>query len=648
LRLSPMLKLPEKVDEYFPYRIIRPYQDEFINAIYEAIEKQKHIVIEGCNGLGKTVSALSACLPTVKQKDMQLLYVAKTHRQHDRVIEELKAISKHQVSGVSLRGRSEMCFHPFIIRHASDARSAMEICELLKKRHQCPYYANIETKAEASIDLQLHIASNAYTATEIQELCRKEKFCPYEITKLVLSQVDVVALSYLYVFDQTVRNVFLKHLERPLAKLVLVVDEAHNLPDTAVDIASDQLTLFSIRRAEQEARQFNHRDITAFSSMLRTIIEKMTPKNEKETLIKPDLFIEMIERETEVGDLKDFSDHLHRAGNTVRQRLLSEGKFPQSYIHRMGEFFSFWLETAKDEAFAHTLSKYITQRGTSSARLEIVALDPSKITKPIFSAVYSSVIMSGTLEPLESYVKIIDLPADTVQKAVPSPFPKEHILSLVSCGVTTAMEQRTTSMYKKIIARITEVTENTPANTGIFTASYEVLNALLNAGIKEAVSKPLLHEERGMKSKENERLINRFKSYAKRGGAVLLGVQGGRSSEGADYPGDQMNAVVVVGVPYAEPTPKVRAQIDYYEKRFPKLGREYGYVLPALKKAAQAAGRPMRTLEDKGAIIFLDYRYATLYCQKFLPLWIRRSLKTLPDEDKLIMGELNVFFGKNV
>jgi DNA excision repair protein ERCC-2 len=106
--------------------------------------------------------------------------------------------------------------------------------------------------------------------------------------------------------------------------------------------------------------------------------------------------------------------------------------------------------------------------------------------------------------------------------------------------------------------------------------------------------------------------------------------------------------VVVVGVPYAEPTPKVRAQIDYYEKRFPKLGREYGYVLPALKKAAQAAGRPIRTLEDKGAIIFLDYRYATLYCQKFLPLWIRRSLKTLPDEDELIMRELNVFFGKNV
>ncbi|MEM2102908.1 MAG: helicase C-terminal domain-containing protein, partial [Candidatus Bathyarchaeia archaeon] len=149
---------------------------------------------------------------------------------------------------------------------------------------------------------------------------------------------------------------------------------------------------------------------------------------------------------------------------------------------------------------------------------------------------------------------------------------------------------------------------------------------------------------RGMKSKENELLINRFKSYAKKGGAVLLGVQGGRASEGTDYPGDQMNSVAIIGVPYAEPTPKVKAQIDYYEKRFPKLGREYGYVLPALKKAAQAAGRPIRTLEDRGALVFLDHRYATSYCQKFLPLWIRRDMKTLPNENGLISRELRMFF----
>jgi len=200
-------------------------------------------------------------------------------------------------------------------------------------------------------------------------------------------------------------------------------------------------------------------------------------------------------------------------------------------------------------------------------------------------------------------------------------------------------------MYKKLVKRVAEVVRYTPANVGVFTASYEVLERLLDAGMENVLDKPLLHEHRGVSSRENDRLIAKFKSYAKREGAVLLGVQGGRSSEGADYPGDQMNSVVAVGVPYAEPTSKVSAQIRYYERCFPGHGREYGYVVPALKKAAQAAGRPIRTLEDRGAIIFLDYRFATKYCQLFLPLWIRRGIKTLPDEDGAIAKELILFYG---
>ncbi len=105
-----------------------------------------------------------------------------------------------------------------------------------------------------------------------------------------------------------------------------------------------------------------------------------------------------------------------------------------------------------------------------------------------------------------------------------------------------------------------------------------------------------------------------------------------------------MNGVAVVGVPYGEPTARVDAQIKYYDSCFPGHGREYGYVVPALKKAAQAAGRPIRTLEDRGAIVFLDYRFATAPCQHFLPLWIRRDLKTLPDQPNQIKQQLKDFY----
>jgi DNA excision repair protein ERCC-2 len=278
--------------------------------------------------------------------------------------------------------------------------------------------------------------------------------------------------------------------------------------------------------------------------------------------------------------------------------------------------------------------------------LEIVALDPSNITEPVFSSVYSNVVMSGTLQPLEAYVKITKLPDNTIQCVVPSPFPKEHILPLICYGVTTAMEKRTPAMYARIVRRIVEVADNTPANTGIFAASFEVLNAIITAGLKNSTDKTVFCEHRGMSSKDNEKMIAEFKTYAQRDGAILLAVQGGRSSEGVDFPGDQMNSAIIVGVPYAEPTPKVKAQISYFEKSFPRYGREYGYVLPAMKKACQAAGRPIRTLDDMGAMIFLDYRFATPYCQSFLPLWIRENLRVMPDQDGTIAQEIADFFKK--
>ncbi len=639
-------RLHDRIKEYFPYSAVRPSQGEFINTIYEALRNRSHALLEGSNGLGKTVAALSACLPVAKENDLRILYVAKTHRQHDRVIEELKAISKRMdVSGVSLRGRCNMCLNPLITRHTTDARAAMEICELLKSSERCAYHLNMERNSDRYNDILLHVSSKPYKASEILEVCRAENFCPYEVAKFAVEDTDVVALSYLYVFHPAVRGAFLRHLNKPLNRVILVVDEAHNLPDTAVEIASDTLTLFVLRQALREAERFDYPDVVTFSKMFEAIMENMVARIERESYVPPQLLIDVLERETRIDEPRLFFEQLHEIGTAIRQALLKQGKHPRSYIHRVGEFLLKWLETKEDLSYTHVLSRYVTRRGSVSAKLEIVALDPAKITAPVFSSVYSAICMSGTLEPLSSYARITRLPETTVCTTVPSPFPREHILALVCCGVTTAMRQRTKSMYSKMVSRIAEVVHSTPANVGVFTASYEVLAKLLEAELKDTVGKPVFSEYRGMSSRENDLLISRFKSYARRGGAVLLGVQGGRASEGADYPGDQMNSVVVVGVPYAEPTPRIEKQIRYYEKRFPEHGRQYGYVLPALKKASQTAGRPIRTLKDKGAIIFLDYRFATEYCRQFLPSWIRQGMKTLPDEDGAIAQELMRFYG---
>ena len=90
----------------------------------------------------------------------------------------------------------------------------------------------------------------------------------------------------------------------------------------------------------------------------------------------------------------------------------------------------------------------------------------------------------------------------------------------------------------------------------------------------QSSGKKLFLENSRNSASENANLLEKFKSmsHPPKKGAVLLGVCGGRNSEGEDYPGDFMNAVIVVGIPYHLPTPRVEAKIMYYNHQFNNQG----------------------------------------------------------------------------
>ena len=458
-----MIKLPAPVAKYFPYQSVRPYQDEFISTVYNAVNERRSVLIEGSNGLGKTISALSACLPVAIEKDLKILYVARTHRQHDRVIEELKAIHRKQpVAGVSIRGRNEMCLNAFATGGAFDSKSMMEVCELLKNKSRCPYYGNVVKRTPDFIQLSAALAARPYLASDILAICMKRELCPYELVKSAVSEARVIALSYLYVFEPNIRNAFLKNLEQELSKIILIVDEAHNLPETAIDISSTSLSSFAVKQAESEANKFGNKEVERFAHFFKDTIESLTDGVSREKIISPNETIESIKKTAGIDDPKGFFERTCEAGTAIKKRLLAEGKNPRSYVHSMGDFLLRWLETADDDSFINVASCYLNRERNKTAKLEIVALDPSKITRPVFSSTYANVIMSGTLQPLQAYEQITKLPLNTVECVVPSPFPKEHVFSAVCLGITTSMEKRTPAMYQTIIERINEVAENTP------------------------------------------------------------------------------------------------------------------------------------------------------------------------------------------
>ena len=202
-------------------------------------------------------------------------------------------------------------------------------------------------------------------------------------------------------------------------------------------------------------------------------------------------------------------------------------------------------------------------------------------------------------------------------------------------------------MYQKIIEKVVEVITNTPANVGIFCASYKILNDLRMNGIIpmiQGTGKKLFIEDTRNSASDNAKLLDKFKlrSRSPYKGAVLLGVCGGRNCEGEDYPGDFMNAVIIIGIPYHLQTPRVKAKIAYYNKAFNNQGWPFAYLYPAMQRANQASGRPIRKESDKGVIVFMDSRFKGK--KGWISEWVREEIEFTPNRKGVISSRIKNFW----
>ena len=86
-----------------------------------------------------------------------------------------------------------------------------------------------------------------------------------------------------------------------------------------------------------------------------------------------------------------------------------------------------------------------------------------------------------------------------------SPFSKKNIKAIIVEGVNTKRESRNPSMFKKMNNKIGEVLYSTPANVGIFCASYKILRGLYENGLESIVEKnekKLFVEKPGLSASE--------------------------------------------------------------------------------------------------------------------------------------------------
>lgn len=635
-------------NDFFPYSI-RPAQQILVDEIIKAVPQRQHLVLEAANGTGKTIAALAGVLPYAKKYRKKVIYLARTHSQMDRVISELEQISlKTPVTGITMRGRDSMCLNDLVLKFAKSSKAASEMCRELKTAKKCQYFKNMAEDSRVNPILQSLKGAPA-NAEVLFELAESAEICPAELSRTMLKHAEVVACSYLYMFDPGIRDSFLDQLGVDLIDIILIIDEAHNLPETSVNVSSDEISTFAFPRAMREAKNEGRNDFVQFLEVTNDFLIGMSKhlKLYEEKAVDAGRILDGLEEQSQLELDGDFFLEMMEIGDQIRQKLARRGKEPRSSVGRIGEFFFNWYQSLGHSEFVHSTEKLTIANDSKNAFavLRLTSLDPSKVTLPVLTYIHSSVHISGTIGNPEAYLNLIGLDQlDTASRILPSPYNHENIKVMVANDVSTLYKQRNTATFHKMVRAITALVDQTPANVGLFTPSYKILNELMNHGLSKYTQKPIYKIDSGLTSNENDAIISKFKKEASKRGALLCTVLGGRSSEGTDFKGDLMNAVIVVGLPYAPPNPRIDAKIAFLDEKFPGKGRLLAYTIPAVNRASQGAGRAVRSLSDKAFILFLDFRFNQRNIKHILPGWISENMTEISSDPQEIRKFARQFF----
>ena len=95
-------------------------------------------------------------------------------------------------------------------------------------------------------------------------------------------------------------------------------------------------------------------------------------------------------------------------------------------------------------------------------------------------------------------------------------------------------------------------------------------------------------------------------------------VMGGIFGEGIDLKDDRLIGAVIVGTGLPMVCTEREIYRGYYEEHKGK-GFEYAYLYQGMNKVLQSAGRVIRTVTDRGAILLLDERFLQPQYQNIFP-----------------------------
>ena len=596
------------MSEYFPYEF-RFNQERVMKKIMDYVETGGTILFHAPTGYGKTVVVLAALLPYAIDTRTPVLWSVRTGNETDRPIEELKVISDKlgkPIYGISIRGKRDMCL---LAREKgiTDYEGVSVLCERMRKK--CRFFENLRYY-EPSVGMPK-------TFSELLSFCMENKICPYFYQLRSASKAILVAASYNYVFSQRFKWALRAYMD--YRGSILVVDEAHNLQQVMAQINSDKITIGTVERAINELKNFRTRN--AINLLNKVISLKNVLIEEGRKILGEDDVFDPQEIVDKVGiNEKDF-DNAWKIVSKIYSRKLAEGKSPRSSLRHLFSFLRTALENARSRGVA-----FIKYREKNQYAFEVWDMRAAEILRRMWRMFHLRILMSGTLKPFKAFAEIVGIKRFRSISGT-FPIPRENVLALILENVTTKGEELPDKMRKRYIKYLTKIIQSINKNTAVFFASYRIMNELTDEIIKQIKNRKAIVEREGMRGEEAKKTVEIMK---KEKGIVLFANMSGRFAEGIDLPGEALEAIILVGIPFERLTVRTTIYMEYYKEIYGiEKGIYYSYVLPALRRASQAMGRAIRSTTDRAIIIAADERYAEKQNIELLPKYFTNNSKVV-------------------
>ena len=610
----------------FPFPSIREGQREFMEDVTDAVEGGKILVAHAPTGIGKTVATLVPALQYAVENGKTIFFLTSKRSQHKIAIDTLRLIKDHakrEFTTVDITSKQSMCPRTKPI-HREFYFLFNEFCRSEQKNKRCRYFMKQDE------EVLRRIKSEIMHVEQLCNWCTKRGVCPYKVAFEAAGSADVVVCDYNYLFSTDITERVLEKIEKGLEDLIVIVDEAHNLPDRIRSNLSSELRMNTVTSIARDLRRIDREmqgNLMGLESIFKKLAMGASKENKDEMKVDRDFLvdemakvlgrgrIEAMSYDDFVNSLRDSAEDLETSGSRTTDDMRYKNEMLQRDILSVADFLDGW-KTRENCVRIFSLAQ------KEYPRLYFKLLDPSVISEPIFAKAHSTILMSGTLCPTEMYADVLGAsPARIKGKEIvlheyKSPFPSENRMIVVTKALTTKYTKRGEEMYRQMAGKIGKVAKYVKGGMAVFFPSYALLNSVA-AYLPDAVRSRVMVERREMRKEEKNRLYEMLRDDTD---GILLAVQGGSFSEGMDYESNTLKAIIVVGLPLSPPTLEVKMIEGYYVRKYgAETGRNYGYLYPAITKVLQAAGRGIRSEQDRCIIVLMDYRFAQYPYKNCLP-----------------------------